>query len=52
MQDAYVFLSYRKKDRKHAKELMRLIHANRFCLDIAIWYDGFLAAGEDFNAAI
>lgn len=50
--DAYVFLSYRKKDRKYAQELMRLIHKNDFCRDIAIWYDEFLTPGEDFNAAI
>lgn len=36
--DAYVFLSYRKKDRRYAQELMRLIHRNDFCRDIAIWY--------------
>ena len=29
--DAYVFLSYRKKDRKYAQELMHLIHKNEFC---------------------
>lgn len=50
--DAYIFLSYRKKDRKHAQELMRLIHENDFCRDIAIWYDEFLVPGEDFNNAI
>ena len=50
--DAYVFLSYRKKDRKYAQELMRLIHKNDFCRDIAIWYDEFLTPGEDFNNAI
>ena len=50
--DAYVFLSYRKKDRKHAQELMRLIHQNDFCRDIAIWYDEFLTPGENFNEAI
>ncbi|MCD8116344.1 MAG: tetratricopeptide repeat protein [Oscillospiraceae bacterium] len=50
--DAYIFLSYRKKDRKHAQELMRLIHQNDFCRDIAIWYDEFLVPGEDFNHAI
>ena len=50
--DAYVFLSYRKKDRRHAQELMRLIHKNDFCRDIAIWYDEFLTPGEDFNGAI
>lgn len=50
--DAYVFLSYRKKDRRYAQELMRLIHANPFCRDIAIWYDEFLSPGEDFNDTI
>ena len=50
--DAYIFLSYRKKDRKYAKELMRLIHKNEFCRDIAIWYDEFLIPGENFNDAI
>lgn len=50
--DAYIFLSYRKKDRKHAQELMHLIHQNEFCRDIAIWYDEFLTPGENFNEAI
>ena len=50
--DAYVFLSYRKKDRRYAQELMRLIHKNEFCRDIAIWYDVFLAPGENFNDSI
>ena len=50
--DAYIFLSYRKKDRIHAQKLMRLIHKNDFCRDIAIWYDEFLVPGEDFNHAI
>ena len=50
--DAYIFLSYRKKDRKYADELMRLIHKNEFCRDIAIWYDEFLTPGEDFNDEI
>lgn len=50
--DAYIFLSYRKKDRYHAQKLMRLIHENEFCRDIAIWYDEFLVPGEDFNDAI
>lgn len=50
--DAYIFLSYRKKDRKYAQELMRLIHKNDFCRDIAIWYDEFLTPGENFNHAI
>jgi len=50
--DAYIFLSYRKKDRKMAQDLMRLIHQNPVCRDIAIWYDEFLTPGEDFNQAI
>ncbi len=50
--DAYVFLSYRKKDRKHAQELMRLIHKHEFTRDIAIWYDEFLTPGENFTEAI
>ncbi len=50
--DAHIFLSYRKKDRFYANELMRLIHSNRACRDIAIWYDEFLTPGERFNENI
>lgn len=50
--DAYIFLSYRKKDRKYAQQIMRLIHENDFCRDIAIWYDEFLMPGEHYNQAI
>ena len=50
--DAYIFLSYRKKDWKYRNELMHLIHKNELLRDIAIWYDGNLVAGEDFNQAI
>lgn len=50
--EAYIFLSYRKMDRRYAQELMRLIHENEFCRDIAIWYDEFLTPGEDFNETI
>ena len=50
--DAYIFLSYRKKDRKYAQELMRLIHSIPYCRDIAIWYDEFLNPGEAWNDAI
>lgn len=50
--DAYIFLSYRKKDRKEAEKIMHIIHENDFCRDIAIWYDEFLTPGEDFNSAI
>ena len=50
--DAYVFLSYRKKDRKYAQRLMHLIHENKEFRDIAIWYDEYLVPGEGFNKAI
>lgn len=46
--DAYVFLSYRKKDRRYANELMRIIHAVPGLRDIAVWYDEFLTPGESF----
>ena len=47
--DTYIFLSYRKKDRRYANELMKLIHAKPECRDIAIWYDEFLTPGESFK---
>lgn len=50
--DAYIFLSYRKKDRKYANELMRLVHSNPACRDIAIWFDEFLTPGESFRENI
>lgn len=48
----YIFLSYRKKDRAQAHEVMRIIHRNPSCRDAAIWYDEFLTPGEDFNDSI
>lgn len=50
--DAYIFLSYRKKDRHHANELMQLIHKDPKYRDIAIWYDEYLTPGEDFDTVI
>ncbi len=50
--DAGIFLSYRKKDRKQANELMRLIHSDPKCRDIAVWFDEFLTPGESFDAGI
>ncbi len=49
---AYIFLSYRKKDRVYANELMRMIHQNPECRDIAIWFDEFLTLGESFQESI
>lgn len=50
--DAYVFLSYRKKDRRHARRLIDLIHQNDEFRDIAIWFDEYLVPGEAFDDAI
>ena len=50
--DAYIFLSYRKKDRNYANQLMRLIHNHPECRDIAVWYDEFLTPGESFKENI
>ena len=50
--DAYIFVSYRKKDRASAKKLMRLIHENELCSSFATWYDEFLVPGEDYNQDI
>lgn len=50
--EAYIFLGYRKIDRKYAQSLMELIHQNDFCRDIAIWYDEFISPGENFNNSI
>ena len=50
--DAYVFLSYRKKDRKYVEKVMHLIHTDKICRDVAIWYDEFLTPGENFSRSI
>ena len=50
--DAYVFLSYRKKNRRQAKRLMRIIHEKEHRRNIAIWYDEYLVPGEGFDEAI
>lgn len=49
---AKIFLSYRKKDRQYANQLMQMIHSNPECRDIAIWFDEFLTPGEDFESGI
>lgn len=50
--DASIFLSYRKKDRRHAQKLIKLIHRNDDCRSVAVWYDEFLVPGENFNSNI
>lgn len=49
---ARIFLSYRKKDRALAQQLMRLIHEDPQLRDVAIWYDEFLTPGDDFERNI
>lgn len=44
-----LFLSYRKKDRSLALTLMKQLHRDPRCRDIAVWYDEFLTPGENFN---
>lgn len=50
--DAYIFLSYRKTDRKYANELMKLIHQIDECEDVAIWFDEFLTPGVSYRENI
>lgn len=50
--DGYVFLSYRKKDRHYANQLMKIIHSYPEYRDIAIWYDEFLSPGDNFRDEI
>jgi len=47
-----VFLSYRKKDRRIAERLIRMIHQQPSCQDVGIWYDELLKPGRDFNDEI
>ena len=50
--DAYIFLSYRKKDKKYAHQLIKTIHDIPACRDTAVWYDEFLTPGENFTGNI
>ena len=47
-----LFLSYRKKDRALALELMKQLHRDPRCWSISLWYDEFLTPGEDFDENI
>lgn len=50
--DDYFFLSYRKKDRQYANELIQSIHKYPDYRDVAIWYDEHLTPGEIFTDEI
>ena len=47
-----LFLSYRKKDRKYANELVRTIHSIPSMQNISIWYDEFISTGEYWSDQI
>lgn len=44
-----MFISYRKKDRKYADELIRKIHKFENFEGVGVWYDEFLTSGENYN---
>lgn len=50
--DAYIFLSYRKKDRAYANVLLELFHQKPEFQSISVWYDEFLTLGENFKENI
>lgn len=47
-----IFLSYRKKDRVHAQQLMNIIHTIPSFQRTAIWYDEYLSTGEVWSNQI
>ncbi len=47
-----LFISYRKKDRRIALELIRAIHKKESMRNVGIWYDEFLTLGEPFDDEI
>lgn len=47
-----VFLSYRKKDRRYAHELMRTIHDICPLGHVSIWFDEFVSSGERWSDRI
>ncbi len=47
-----IFLSYRKKDRKYANELMHTIHSISSLRNVSIWFDEFMSTGEKWSDQI
>ncbi|MBQ3265297.1 MAG: toll/interleukin-1 receptor domain-containing protein [Ruminococcus sp.] len=47
-----VFLSYRKANRAYVNKLFRAIHNDPVLMDVGIWYDEYIAGGDDFEADI
>lgn len=49
---AQCFLSYRKVDRMHVNEVMKVLHKNELMWDVSVWYDDYLIPGKNFNEFI
>ena len=49
---AHMFLSYRKKDIRLAKELLGLLKRDPRFWDVSVWYDDYLTPGEDYDDEI
>lgn len=47
-----IFLSYRKKDRYEAQQVMSKIHEHSELENCSIWYDEFLIPGQDYSEKI
>ena len=47
-----IFLSYRKKDRRYANELMHTIHDIPSLRNVSIWFDEFMFSGEKWSDQI
>ncbi len=47
-----IFLSYRKKDRIYANELMHTIHSISSLRNVSIWFDEFMSTGEKWGVQI
>ena len=47
--DATIFLSYRRQDRRKARQVMQAIHRIPELTSVAIWYDDYLPLGSDFK---
>ena len=49
---AYAFLSYRKADREHIPDLMKLLYTVPWMRRVAVWYDDQLSPGKRFDQEI
>lgn len=47
-----IFISYRKKNRKHANALINILHDEKELWDVLLWYDEFLTPGEDYSETL